>query len=57
MHFVDDIDLVARFDRAIAHTVEQVTHIVHTGPAGRVQFQNVHVTSINDGAAVTAFTG
>ena len=54
MHFVDDIDLVARLGRAVAHPVEQLAHLVGLGAGGGVQLQHVHVPAVDDRLAVDA---
>ncbi len=54
MHFVDDIDLVARLHGRIAHPVQELAHLVDLGAGGGVEFQHVHVPAFDDGAAVLA---
>ena len=41
VHFVDDIDLVARLHRGVAHPVQQLAHLVHLGARSGVQLQHV----------------
>ena len=48
MHFVDDVDLVARRNGAVAHTLDQLAYVVDAGPAGGVHFQHVHVPVLGD---------
>ncbi len=48
MDFVDDVDLVARARRRVAHAVIDLTHIVDAGVGGGVHFQHVHVTAFHD---------
>ena len=57
VHFVNDIDLVARLNRSIAHAVEQIAHIINASAAGSIQLQHIHMPTINDCAAVAAFCG
>ena len=57
MHLVDDVDLVARLHRGVAHPVQEVAHVGDAGPAGGVQLQNIHVPAFDDGAAVPALDG
>ena len=57
VHFVDDIDFVARLGRGIAHPVQQLAHLVDLGAAGRVQFQHVHVPAFDDRPVVQALLG
>ena len=55
--FVDDVDLVARTGRRIAHTVVDLAHIVDAGVGCRVHFQHVHVPAFHDRLAMHAGTG
>ena len=57
VHLVDDVDLVARLHRGVAHPVQQVAHVCDAGPAGGVQLQDVHVPALDDGAAVPPLDG
>jgi hypothetical protein len=57
VHFVDDVDLVARLDRGVAHPVQQLAHLVDLGARGGVQFQHVHVPTFDDRLAVPAVDG
>ena len=52
--FVDDVDLVARARRRIAHAVVDLAHVVDTGMGGGVHFQHVHVPAFHDGPAMHA---
>ena len=46
--FVDDVDLVARGDRRIAHRLDDLAHVVDTGVAGRVHLDHVDVAALGD---------
>ncbi len=53
--FVDNVDFVARRDRAVAHAVEQLAHLVHLGMRGGVHLDHIDVAVLGDGAAMHAF--
>ena len=55
VHFVDDIDLVARLDRRIARAVQQLAHLIDLGAAGGVELQHIHVPAFDNGPAMAAF--
>ena len=55
VHFVDDVDLVPRRDRAIAHALGQVTDIVDTGARGGVHLDDIDMAVLGDGPAMNAF--
>ncbi len=57
VHFVDDIDLVARLGGGVAHPVEQLAHLVDLAAAGGVELQHIQVPALDDGAAVAALHG
>ena len=57
VHLIDHIDLVARLNRAIAHTVQKIAHIIDASAAGGIQLQHIHVPTIDDGAAMAALGG
>ena len=54
VHFVDDVDLVARAGRRIAHAVVDLAHVVDAGVGGGVHFQHVHVPAFHDRLAMHA---
>ena len=51
MHFVDDVNFVARGYGRIAHRFNNLTHIVNTGVACGVHFDNVNVPPLGDSNA------
>ena len=53
--FVDDVDLVPRRDRAVAHAVDQLAHLVDPGMRGGVHLDHVDVAVLGDRAAMHAF--
>ena len=55
VHFVDDVDLVARAGGRIAHAVDDLADIVDAGARGRVHFQHVDVAAFGDGDAGLAY--
>ena len=54
VHLVDDVDLGARLDRAVAHALDQLADVVDAGAAGRVHLDHVDVAVLGDGDAVLA---
>jgi hypothetical protein len=46
--FVDDVDLVARRDRRIAHRLDDLAHVVDAGMAGGVHLDHVDVPALGD---------
>ena len=54
MHFVNDVDFVARRDRRIAHTIEQLTHIGHACARGGIELQHIRVAALHNGGAMFA---
>ena len=50
--FVDDVDLVACGDGRITHPIEQIAHIGHTGPRGRIEFQHIGMPALHDSLAM-----
>ena len=46
--FVDDVDLVTRARRRIAHAVVDLAHIVDAGVGSGVHFQHIHVPAFHD---------
>ena len=55
MHFVDDINLIARTGSAVMHAVDNFANIVHTGAAGGIHFHHVNVPAFHDRSAVFTF--
>ena len=49
--FVDDIDLVARRDRGIAHRLDDLAHVVDAGVGGGVHLDHVDMPPFGDRAA------
>ena len=54
VHFVDDVDLVARRDRPVAHALDQLAHVVDAGARGGVHLDHVDMAVLGDGLAVLA---
>ena len=54
VHFVDDVDLVAGRDGAVAHAFDQFAHVVDAGARGRVHLDDIDVAVLGDGLAVVA---
>ena len=54
VHFVDDVDLVARLDRRVAHALDQLADIVDAGAAGRIHLDDVDMAVLGDGEAMGA---
>ena len=52
--FVDDVDLVARAGRRIAHAVIDLADVVDAGMGGGVHLQHVHMPAFHDRLAVHA---
>jgi len=48
MDFVDDVDLVPRRNRGVAHRLDDLAHIVDAGVACRVHFNDIDVTALGD---------
>ena len=48
MNLVDDIDLVARRHRSVAHAVDQLANVVDPGAARRVHFDDIHMAVLGD---------
>ncbi len=48
VHFVEDVDLVARRDRRIAHGVVDLADVVDAVVRGGVHFQDVDVAAVDD---------
>ena len=51
VHFVDDVDLVARADRGIAHRLDDLAHVVDAGVAGGVHLDHVDMAALGDRTA------
>ena len=54
VHFVDDIDLVARHHRAIAGALDDLANVVDGGVGRGIHLQHVHVPGFDDVLAVLA---
>ena len=52
VHFVDDVDLVARLDRRIAHALDDLAHVVDAGIGGGVHLDHVDMARFENGRAV-----
>ena len=52
VHFVDDVDLVARLNGRIAHAVDDLAHVVDAGVGGGVHLDHVDVAGFQDGLAM-----
>ena len=57
MHFVDDVDLGARRNRAIARVLDDLAHVVDAGVRGRVHLDHVDVARLHDRLAMDAGLG
>ena len=55
VNFVDDVDLVARRNRGVAHRFDDFAHVIDAGMAGGVHFDDVDVAAFGDGAAGLAY--
>ena len=55
--FVDDVDLVARAGRRVAHAVIDLPDVVDAGVGGGVHLQHVHVPAFHDRLAMHAGAG
>ncbi len=54
VHFVDDVDLVARLDRGVAHALDQLADIADAGAAGRIHLDDIDMPVLGDGEAMGA---
>ncbi|MCY1239988.1 hypothetical protein D9M72_528140 [compost metagenome] len=54
MHFVDDVDLIARRYRAVANLFDNLSDVIDTGMRGGVHFDDVDMAAIHDRLAVFA---
>ena len=54
MHFVDNVDLVARLDWRIPHPFEELAHLVDLGATGGIQLQHVDMPAVDNAAVVVA---
>jgi hypothetical protein len=52
VHFVEDVDLVARRDRRVAHRLVDLADVVDAVVRGRVHFDHVDVPAFHDRLAV-----
>ena len=57
VHFVDDVDLGARRNRAIARVLDDLAHVVDAGVGGRVHLDHVDMARFHDRLAVEAEFG
>ena len=57
VHFVDDVDLVARRSRAVTRCVRDLADIVDAGVRGGVHLDHIDMTAFHDGAAMGALAG
>lgn len=57
VHFVDDVDFVARLGRGVAHAIQNFAHVVDAGMAGGVHLDDVGVPVFGDGLAEFAIVG
>ena len=51
VHFIDDIDLEARRNRAVAYCLNDLADIVHAGMGGRIHFDDIDMAVGGDGRA------
>ena len=54
MHFVDDIDFVARRGGAVMHAVDDLADVGHAGVGGGVHLHHVNMPAFHDGRAMLA---
>ena len=54
VHFVEDVDLVARGHRRVAHRVVDLAHVVDAVVRGRVHLDHVEVPALHDRLAMQA---
>ena len=54
VHFIDDVDLGARRDRAIARVLDDLAHVVDAGVRGGVHLDHVDMARIHDRLAMRA---
>ena len=52
VHFVDDVDLVARLHRRVAHALDQLADVADAGAAGRIHLDDVDMPVLGDGEAM-----
>ena len=57
VHFVDDIDLGARRNRAVARVLDDLAHVVDAGVGGRVHLDHVDMAQFHDRLAMDAEFG
>ena len=57
VHFVDDVDLVARRNRGVAHPLDDVADVVDAGMRGGVHLDHVDMAAFHDGPAMLAEHG
>ena len=48
MHFIDDINLVARRGGGIAHALDNFANVVDAGAAGGIHLQHIHMARFGD---------
>ena len=54
VHFIDDVDLGARRDRAIARVLDDLAHVVDAGVRGGVHLDDVDMARLHDRLAMRA---
>ena len=54
VHFVDDVDLGPRADRAVARVLDDLPHVVDAGMRGRVHLDDVDMARLHDRLAMDA---
>ena len=57
VHFVDDVDLGASRDRAVARVLDDLAHVVDAGVRGRIHLDDVDMSRVHDRLAVDAELG
>ena len=57
VHFVDDIDLVARRYRAITHLLDDLAYVVNASMRGGVHLDHIDMTAFHDRLTVFALHG
>ena len=57
VHLVDDIDLVARIGRAIAHALDDLSDVAYAGMGGGIHLDHIDMAALDDRLAMPAHHG
>ena len=49
--FIDDVDFVARRDRRITHSLNDLAHIINAGMGGRIHFDHIDMAPLGNRSA------